>query len=75
MPNDAMALTSVPTDGLKTMLRELHHERLQLPLAPAGVTALGLQDHLEAILGTLRGVDAVGTRAVLVAVLAERLRE
>lgn len=67
-----MALTSVPTEGLKTMLRELHHGRLTCPLTPAGVVCLGLQDHLPAIMSVMRSLDAAALRSVLVAVLAER---
>ena len=68
-----VGLADVPTDGLKTLLRQLHRDELDFPLGPAGVACLGLQHHSEDILGHLRGLDKEAVRAVLVAVLAERL--
>jgi hypothetical protein len=41
-------------------------------VTPGSLAALGLQDWSEALLGTLRGLEEAGIRAVLVAVLAER---
>lgn len=68
----SLGLCEVPTDGLKTMLRQLHQDALPCPLTVSAVVAMGLQDHLTAIMHLMRDLEAPGVRAVLVAVLAER---
>ncbi len=67
------ALTSVPTDDLKKALGLLHRGELKFPLTALELTRTGLQNHLDALLGHLRGLDEAGVRAVLTAVLAERM--
>lgn len=69
------ALTSVPTDILKKALSLLHKGELQFPLTPLELVRTGFQNHLDAMLGHLRTLDAAGVRAVLTAVLSERLFE
>ena len=68
-----LALISVPTDDLKKALSLLHHGELRCPLTPLELVRTGFQNHLDAMLGHLRTLDAAGVRAVLTAVLAERL--
>ncbi len=68
-----MALTRVPTEQLKLLLRCVHREEIACPITPAQLAPLGLQGDSEWLMGSLRGLDAKATRAVLVAVLAERL--
>lgn len=70
-----IGLRYLPTEVLKKLLRHLHHGEVECPLRPIPLAALGLQVHAERLLGTLRGLDAAGVRAVLVAVLAERIDE
>ncbi len=65
-------MRDVPTERLRTLLRAVYREETIVPLSPAGLAALGLQDWSENVLGHLRGFDARAIRAVLVAVLAER---
>ena len=67
------ALTSVPTDDLKKALGLLHRGELSFPLTALELTRTGLQNHLDALLGHLRGLDQAAARAVLTAVLAERI--
>ena len=67
------ALVRVPTDALKKALALLHHGDLQCPLTPVEVARCGLQAHMDALLGHLRGLDAAAVRAVLTAVLQERI--
>ena len=43
-----------------------------MPVTPASLAALGLQDWSEHVLSTLRDLDEKAVHAVLVAVLAER---
>lgn len=68
-----LALRQVSTDALKTLLRHVHHGTIELPLAPIPLAAIGLQEQAERLLGAMRGLDAAAVRAVLVAVLAERI--
>jgi len=69
------ALTSVPTESLKTALTQVHHGEWRFPLTPVEVARVGLQAHSDALLGHLRGLDGPAVRAVLTAVLAERLQD
>lgn len=73
MPQVPMALTGVPTNELEQMLRYIHRGELPTPLSPAAVALVGLQHRSEDIMQSMRGLDEAGVRAVLVAVLAERL--
>ena len=66
-------LTNVSTNDLKTMLRYLHRGEMNCPLTPAELARFGLQRCSGPILGHLRKLDAEGCRAVVVAVIAERL--
>ncbi|MCB9702112.1 MAG: hypothetical protein H6711_09470 [Myxococcales bacterium] len=70
-----IGLRWIPTATLKKLLRHVHHQEIECPLAPIPLAALGLQEQAERLLGALRGLDAAGVRAVLVAVLAERIDE
>ncbi|MCA9695670.1 MAG: hypothetical protein KC636_39195 [Myxococcales bacterium] len=67
-----LGLRRVPTEALQTMLRQLHRGQLACPITPVALAGLGLQDLSESIMNGLRGLDAAGVRAVLVAVLGER---
>ena len=65
------ALTEVATEDLVALLRHVHRGELGCPITPAGLgehRLLRLQDAL----GFLTGLDEAATRAVLVAVIAER---
>jgi len=66
-------LTQVPTEILKQALTLLHRAELVCPLTPVEVARCGFQAHMDALLGHLRGLDAAGVRAVLTAVLSERI--
>lgn len=68
------ALTSVPTDALKLALGLLHRGELRCPITALECTRVGLHAHMDALLAHLRGLDAPAVRAVLTAVLHERLQ-
>jgi len=72
--SQTLGLTGVPTPLLKRALKSLHHNELQAPLTIDGLALVGLQDAGPILLSLLRGLDASGVRAVLVAVLAERMK-
>lgn len=67
------ALVRVPTADLKKALALIHHGEIQCPLTPVEIARCGLQQHMESLLGHLRGLDAAAVRAVLTAVLSERI--
>lgn len=67
-----IGLTAVPTPLLEKALRSLHRGELVCPLDISRLAAVGLQDVGPQLLAGLRGLDAAGVRAVLVAVIAER---
>lgn len=72
---ELQALTSVPTDALKKALSLLHSGELRCPITALECTRTGLHAHMDALLAHLRGLDATGVRAVLTAVLHERLKK
>jgi hypothetical protein len=67
-----LALTAVADGHLELLLRRVHRGEVHCPLDVVEIARIGLQDQSEALLGTLRGLDAPAVRAVLVAALAER---
>jgi hypothetical protein len=67
------ALVRVPTADLKKALALVHRGEMCCPLTPVELARCGLQHHMESLLGHLRGLDAVAVRAVLTAVLSERI--
>lgn len=67
-------LTDLSDDTLERLLRALHRGELEAPLTATALALAGFQDVSEALLGSLRGLDARAVRAVLVAVVAERRR-
>ncbi len=69
----ATGLTQITTQDLKKALSALHQGELKCPLHIHDLTRVGLQHCSNALLDALRGLDDKGVRAVLVAVIAERL--
>lgn len=72
MTNREPGLLTVPTERLEQLLRAIHRRETTVPVTPASLTALGLQDWSEALLGQLRGLEERAVRVVLVCVLSER---
>jgi hypothetical protein len=68
----ARGLTRVATEDLKRLLRHLYRQEITCPLTAGELARVGLQDRSEPLLDLLRGLDHAATRAVVVAVLAER---
>lgn len=73
MLNAGIGLTEVETVDLKKLLSLAHQGELTFPLDIHELARTGLQHCAPAILGQLRGLDEAGVRAVLIAVLAERV--
>lgn len=68
-----MALTGVPTEELKTLLRLVYRTEIEIPITPVGLARVGLQHRSEEFMQSLRGLAEPGVRALLIAVTAERL--
>ena len=73
MSQTVAGLTAVTTEDLKQLLQGLHRGLFDQPFDIHCVTACKLQHVAEPLLGQMRGLEPKGVRAVLVAVLAERL--
>ncbi|MCP4871237.1 MAG: hypothetical protein GY898_21210 [Proteobacteria bacterium] len=69
----AAGLTEVTIDDLKKLLRVLHREEIRCPVTVDELARCGLQHCADSVLNSVRGLDAVGVKAVVVAVIAERL--
>ena len=74
MTQSIPGLTTVPTDDLKQLLRALHRELFTTPFDIYCVTSCKLQHVAEPLLDQLRGLEPKAVRAVVTAVIAERLR-
>ncbi len=72
MPRSIFSLTTIDSDQLTGLLRNIHRDEIECPLTTVGLTCVGLQEKAAVILDCLRGLDKAGVHAVLVAVLAER---
>jgi hypothetical protein len=73
MLDAAVGLTEVETRHLKQLLALVHRGELNYPLNVQELARTGLQHCAPSLLGQLRGLEAPAVRAVLTAVLAERL--
>ena len=69
----AAGLTEVRTDDLKKLLRLAHRGEPNYPLTAIELARLGLQHCAPPMLATLRGLEEDAVKALLVAVIAERL--
>ncbi|MEC7987419.1 MAG: hypothetical protein VX278_19780 [Myxococcota bacterium] len=67
-------LTKLRTDELKKLLRLLYREEVETPLSPKRIACIGFQYRQEELMNALRDLDARAMQAVIVAVLAERLK-
>ena len=72
--HDALGLTAVSTAQLQTLLRGLVRDTLPCPLSIHTLAGHGLQDVAGPLLSHLRNLEAPAVRAVVVAVLAERMQ-
>ena len=68
-----MGLVGIRLKVLKALLAAVHSEQLPCPLSPDALACQGFQDLSEQILASLRGLEQEAVRAILVAVIAERL--
>ena len=73
MLDAAAGLTELSTDDLKLLLRAVHREEIVCPLTVDELARHRLQHAAQPLLAQLRGLSAEAVRAVLVAVIAERL--
>ena len=71
---DVEGLTSLTTEQLKKLLKYLHDGSLELPLTARSIATVGFQFRHQELTGAMRGLDEAGVRAVLVCVIAERIK-
>jgi hypothetical protein len=71
---DVEGLTSLTTEQLKKLLKHLHDGSLGLPLTAHSIACVGFQFRHQELTGAMRGLDEAGVRAVLVCVIAERIK-
>ena len=69
-----VGLTEVSSKDLSQALRSLYRGDLELPVHVAGLARVGLQHCSQPLMAQLRDLDHAGVQAVLVSVLAERMR-
>ena len=67
-------LTSLTTDHLTRLLKYVHEGSLGLPLTAHSIAAAGFQFRHHELMSALRGLDEAAIRAVLVCVIAERMK-
>jgi hypothetical protein len=72
MQTTASGLTELTEAELKKLLRHVYRGELPCPISADTLACVGFQSRHEWISAALRGLDAAGVRAVLVAVIAER---
>jgi hypothetical protein len=75
MNGPSLGLSPISTATLRKTLAHLHRGELDFPLNIVSFTRLGMQEEAETFLRLARGLDADALRAVLVAVLAERIAQ
>ena len=71
---DVQGLTTLTTEQLKKLLKYLHDGSLETPLTAHSIACAGFQFRHAELMSALRGLDEMGIRAVLVCVLAERIK-
>ena len=67
-------LTEMTTDELKSFLRLIYRDQVDFPLNAQRIACTGFQYRHRVLINAFRGLDAVATKAVLICVLAERLK-
>ena len=67
-------LTDLSTEELKKLLRLIYKEEATFPLNAQRIACIGFQYKHSVLMNALRGLDANAARAVIVSVLAERLK-
>ena len=71
---NVVGLTTLTTEQLKKLLKYLHDGSLETPLDAHRIACVGFQFRHAELMDALRGLDEAAIRAVLVCVIAERLK-
>lgn len=67
-------LTTFTTEELKKILQLVYRDQVEFPLNAERIACIGFQYKHHALINALRGLDKESATAVLVCVLAERLK-
>ena len=68
-------LTKLRTDELKKLLSLIYKEEVETPLSAKRIACIGFQYKQEELMNAFRDLNAYAIQAVLIAVLAERLKD
>ena len=71
---EVSGLTSLTTEQLKKLLKYLHDGTLETPLNAHRIACVGFQFRHSELMSALRGLNEAAIRAVLVCVIAERMK-
>ena len=74
MKQKPAGLTQMSTEELKKLLRLMYKEQIDFPLDARRIACAGFQYRHQVLIDALRGLDQHAARAVVICVLAERLR-
>ena len=67
-------LTEFRTDELKKLLQLIYRDQVEFPLNAQRIACIGFQYKHQALINALRGLNKEAATAVVVCVLAERLK-
>ena len=67
-------LTTFTTEELKKLLQLVYRDQVEFPLTAQRIACIGFQYKHHSLINALRGLDKEAATAVLVCVLAERLK-
>ena len=70
----AAGLTELKTDELKKLLQLVYRNQVEFPLNAQRIACIGFQYKHHVLMKALRGLDKSAVQAILVCVLAERLK-
>jgi hypothetical protein len=74
MRTKPVGLTEMTTDELKKLLRLIYRNEVQFPLDAQRIACTGFQYKHQVLINALRDLDEKSARAVIICVLAERLK-
>ena len=67
-------LTDFTTEELKKLLQLVYRDQVEFPLNAQRIACIGFQYKHQSLINALRGLEKEAVTAVLVCVLAERLK-
>ena len=75
MRSKPKGLTEMTTEELRKLLRLIYRKEIQFPLNAQRIACSGFQYKHQVLIDALRDLDLKAAQAVIVCVLAERLKD